>query len=244
MANQTCSKKPLDPMAPPYQKKFPANYFFYTYKSPPYYHHLPPFYLYNNNLQQPSPSSLTSVPVGPRNPKPCLPRGKYWKAKKIVVRQWRPKNVVEDKKETQVKVVEKQQQKRRKLMIQTLDNHCRIENAKGFVTSYDFLYLPMDFFKQANGGFAFVNFTSPQGALRFKDVFHGKRWDLFGSPKIAEITRARIQGKEALIKNCMAMDFTFGSEEDMPVWFEPARDGSGRITSKIIPVGLNRQVTR
>ncbi|KAI3718413.1 hypothetical protein L6452_19283 [Arctium lappa] len=133
----------------------------------------------------------------------------------------------------------------RKLLIQTLDNHCKVENQKiknddesnNLVSAYDFLYLPIDFNHRVNAGFAFVNFTNPKAALRFRDAFHGKSWDLFDSPKIAEISAARIQGREALVNNCKIMDFTYGSEEDMPVWFNPARDGSGRVHSKMYTVG-------
>ncbi|XP_024989330.1 uncharacterized protein LOC112523890 [Cynara cardunculus var. scolymus] len=132
----------------------------------------------------------------------------------------------------------------RKLLIQTLDNHCKVENekikndeTKNLVSAYDFLYLPIDFNHRVNAGFAFVNFTNPNAAVRFRDAFHGKSWNLFDSPKIAEISGARIQGREALVNNCKIMDFTYGSEEDMPVCFDPARDGSGRVHSKMYTVG-------
>ncbi|KAI3774125.1 hypothetical protein L1987_48669 [Smallanthus sonchifolius] len=131
----------------------------------------------------------------------------------------------------------------RKLLIQTLDAHCEAENKKikdgdkGFVSSYDFLYLPIDFNRRTNAGFAFANFTSPEAALKFRDAFNGKGWNRFDSLKVAEISRARIQGKEALVNNCKGMDFTYGSEDDMPVWFDPARDGSGEICSRMLTVG-------
>ena len=41
----------------------------------------------------------------------------------------------------------------------------------------------------------------------------------------------------ALIENCKKSDFTCGSEEDMPVWFAPARDGSDEVCSKMMVVG-------
>jgi len=44
-----------------------------------------------------------------------------------------------------------------------------------------------------NGGFAFVNFTSPEAAARFQDAFNGKRWNVFESSKVAQISRAKIQ---------------------------------------------------
>ncbi|KAJ0696568.1 putative RNA recognition motif domain, mei2-like RNA recognition, RNA-binding domain superfamily [Helianthus annuus] len=128
----------------------------------------------------------------------------------------------------------------RKLLVQTLDNHCKLENRKlgGNKYAYDFVYLPIDFKRRRNAGFAFVNFTNPEAAFRFRDAFHGRHWNLFESSKVAEITRARIQGKAALINNCKGMDFSYGSEEDMPVWFAPARDGSDdQVRSKMFVVG-------
>ncbi|KAJ9562986.1 hypothetical protein OSB04_008146, partial [Centaurea solstitialis] len=127
----------------------------------------------------------------------------------------------------------------RKLLIQTLDDHCKVENEKkkDFVSGFDFLYLPIDFKHRVNAGFAFVNFTTPKAAMGFRDAFHGKSWDLFDSPKIAEISAAKIQGKDALINHCGIMDFTYGYDEDMPVWFEPARNGSGQVNSKMFTVG-------
>ncbi|XP_042757802.1 protein terminal ear1 homolog [Lactuca sativa] len=134
----------------------------------------------------------------------------------------------------------------RKLLIQTLDDHCKLVNQKinkdsidekNSISAYDFLYLPIDFNNRVNAGFAFVNFTTPEAASRFRDTFHGKHWDFFDSPKIAEITRARIQGKRRLVNNCKTMDFSYGSEEDMPVSFEPARDGSDGVHSKMTVLG-------
>ncbi|KAL8188744.1 hypothetical protein R6Q57_029764 [Mikania cordata] len=131
----------------------------------------------------------------------------------------------------------------RKLLITTLDDHCEAVNKnkkdgdKGSLSAYDFVYLPIDFNRRLNAGFAFVNFTTPEAALRFREAFHGKRWNLFGCSKVAEISRARIQGKNAMINNCKGMNFSCGSEEDMPVCFEPARNGSGQIASKMFTVG-------
>lgn len=43
----------------------------------------------------------------------------------------------------------------------------------GFRGSYDFVYLPIDHSTNIGFGYAFVNFTSPNGARLFKNTFHG-----------------------------------------------------------------------
>lgn len=45
--------------------------------------------------------------------------------------------------------------------------------SEGFAGQYDFLYLPMDFQSRACLGYAFINFTTPQGAADFWRVFDG-----------------------------------------------------------------------
>ncbi|MFS7978083.1 putative mei2/Mei2-like RNA recognition, nucleotide-binding alpha-beta plait domain superfamily [Helianthus anomalus] len=129
----------------------------------------------------------------------------------------------------------------RELLILTLDNHCKNENNKTseneFISAYDHVYLPIDFKSRVNAGFAFVNFTNAKAAVKFKDAFHGKRWAFSDSPKVAEISRAKIQGIKAIIKHCQMMDFKCASDEDLPVIFEPARDGSGRFDSKMFKLG-------
>lgn len=52
-----------------------------------------------------------------------------------------------------------------------------ILDAEGFAFCFDFLYLPVDFAKQTSVGNAFVNFTTPEHALRFLAHFDGfSRW--------------------------------------------------------------------
>ncbi|GKD33766.1 putative RNA recognition motif 2, nucleotide-binding alpha-beta plait domain protein [Tanacetum coccineum] len=182
-------------------------------------------------------SSLTPVPTGPRIPRSRLTRH----CRRMVVRLPQNEKVAENKGKqrwknkrggyqkvlpfendtTSVMIKNIPNKYTRKLLMQTLDNHCKLENnkngEKGFVSAYDFLYLPIDFNRRGNAGFAFVNFTNPEAALRFRDAFDGKHWECFESVKIAKISKARIQGKMALLDNCKHLDFTYGSQEDMPV---------------------------
>ncbi|KAJ0742736.1 putative RNA recognition motif domain, mei2-like RNA recognition, RNA-binding domain superfamily [Helianthus annuus] len=245
-------KPPLNPNASPYL----PNRSLYLYHPHPN-HHSPPIYPYNTHLQ-PFPTtlprfSLTPVPSGPRIPKTHRRKEMKWvpvdnKVLGLGFEETRWKNsrrgfhklLPLEPQTTSLMIKNVPNRYTRKLLVQTLDNHCKLENRKlgGNKSAYDFVYLPIDFKRRRNAGFAFVNFTNPEAAFRFRDAFHGRHWNLFESSKVAEITRARIQGKAALINNCKGMDFSYGSEEDMPVWFAPARDGSDdQVRSKMFVVG-------
>lgn len=63
---------------------------------------------------------------------------------------------------------------------------------------YDFYYLRIDFANSCNVGYAFINFASCEGLLRFSQCVSGQRWN--ASDKIAEISYATIQGRESLIE--------------------------------------------
>ncbi|KAK9063653.1 hypothetical protein SSX86_017524 [Deinandra increscens subsp. villosa] len=268
--------KPLNPMAPPYQKS-------HLYPFPPHHHHYhhhrifhPPLF-YNIHFQPrkssprlplpPPPrrsepkkkrnSPLTPVPSGPRNAKVWLPvcgRKVVTKAgeepeKKANRKRWKNKRggykqnlEMESETTTSVMIKNIPNLYSRELLIRILDNHCKMENQKiddhiNGVSAYDYLYLPIDFTNGVNAGFAFVNFTNSKAAFKFRDAFDGKFWEGSNSRKVARIFRARIQGKEALINNCRAMDFRGGSDEALPVVFDPARDGSGRVNCQMVKLG-------
>ncbi|OWZ80203.1 hypothetical protein C365_01154 [Cryptococcus neoformans Bt85] len=64
---------------------------------------------------------------------------------------------------------------------------------------FDFVYLRFDFKNCCNVGYAFVNFCSVQSLLRFIQLRVGKKWNLFSSEKVLQVSYADIQGKLALI---------------------------------------------
>ncbi|CAD8109031.1 unnamed protein product [Paramecium primaurelia] len=64
--------------------------------------------------------------------------------------------------------------------------------------NYDFFYLPIDFTNKCNVGYAFINFLDSKFIPKFFLEFHSRKWKLFNSDKICEITYARIQGVEQL----------------------------------------------
>ncbi|OVA03052.1 RNA recognition motif domain [Macleaya cordata] len=65
-------------------------------------------------------------------------------------------------------------------------------------STYDFLYLPIDFKNKCNVGYAFINMVSPSHIVPFYQAFNGKKWEKFNSEKVASLAYARIQGKAAL----------------------------------------------
>jgi hypothetical protein len=70
----------------------------------------------------------------------------------------------------------------------------------GFQFSFDFAYLPMDFKRDANLGYAFVNVTSPEEADRFYDSFNGfNDWGC-ASNKVAEVCWGSMHGLPAHIE--------------------------------------------
>ncbi|GMH16272.1 hypothetical protein Nepgr_018113 [Nepenthes gracilis] len=131
----------------------------------------------------------------------------------------------------------------REELIRFLDNYCRQENGKIMISSaevdekqaevaFDFVYLPIDFGTRANRGFAFVNFTDPRAAWKFHLYnSHNQRWEKYASDKMREISCAKIQGKQALIDHFEKSIFACGSDEYLPVCFNPPRDGSGRLVA-------------
>lgn len=47
--------------------------------------------------------------------------------------------------------------------------------------------------QQQNLGYAFVNFTTEEGALKFRSCWNGKGWE--GSHKVCQISPAKLQVK-------------------------------------------------
>ena len=69
-----------------------------------------------------------------------------------------------------------------------------IEELKEFKGKFDCLYMPFDYEKKGNKGYAFINFVNPLHILYFHEQFNGKKWQLFESSKICELNSANFQG--------------------------------------------------
>ncbi|KAI3720365.1 hypothetical protein L6452_21281 [Arctium lappa] len=136
-----------------------------------------------------------------------------------------------------------------KLLLNMLDNHCIHCNEMVVAgddeeppSSYDFVYLPIDFVNKCNVGYGFVNMTSPVAARRLYAAFHRQNWEVFNSKKICEVSYARLQGLEALKEHFKSSKFPREAEEYMPVVFTPPRDGR-TLTEPMAIVGRSSSVT-
>ena len=76
-----------------------------------------------------------------------------------------------------------------------------INEVKRFENKFDCLYMPYDFEKGGNKGYAFINFTHPLNILLFYTLFEGKTWTYFESKKICELNFANFQGINEIKKH-------------------------------------------
>ncbi|EES04542.1 hypothetical protein BDA96_04G051500 [Sorghum bicolor] len=112
-------------------------------------------------------------------------------------------------------------------MISLLDEQCaRANRAAGVVVAaYDVLYLPMDFRKEANFGYAFINLTTTAAAKELYCSLQNCCWKVHGSKKVINIDRATQQGKAMLVRHLEKMRLERAKDEFLPVEFSPPRDG-------------------
>ena len=76
-----------------------------------------------------------------------------------------------------------------------------IEELSEFNGKYDCLYMPYDYEKNGNKGYAFINFVNPLHILYFYAKFSGKKWVHFESSKICELNCAHFQGINEIQKH-------------------------------------------
>ena len=75
------------------------------------------------------------------------------------------------------------------------------ESLSEFNGKYDCLYMPYDYEKNGNKGYAFINFVNPLHILYFYEKFNGKKWLYFESSKICELNCAHFQGINEIQKH-------------------------------------------
>jgi len=97
---------------------------------------------------------------------------------------------------------------------------------KGFEGQFDLLYLPMDFKTKCNFGFAFVNLTTHENALRFSNVFHNfASWSSSRCRKVCAVCWGEVQGLHANVvsyQNSAVM-----RKQDVPDDYKPAMFQNG-----------------
>ena len=80
------------------------------------------------------------------------------------------------------------------------DTKVLLKELEHFDGKFNCLYMPYDYSKNGNKGYAFLNFVNPLHILLFYEWFHGKSWLFFESKKICDLYYANYQGIEE-IKN-------------------------------------------
>ncbi|TKY47702.1 terminal ear1 [Spatholobus suberectus] len=184
-----------------------------------------------------------------------LPRSRHWKGKQAKKHETRfliqEDAIVESgPRDTRTTVMIKNIPNKysQKLLLNMLDNHCihcneqiadGDEQQQQPLSSYDFVYLPIDFNNKCNVGYGFVNMTSPEATFRLYKAFHLQHWEVFNSRKICEVTYARVQGLEALKEHFKNSKFPCEVEHYLPVVFSPPRDG--RELTEPLPIVGNKQ---
>ena len=91
-------------------------------------------------------------------------------------------------------------------MVRNIPNKYSKESLKELIDQkfegkYDFFYLPIDLQNKCNLGYAFLNFIELTDLKSFFEIFHSKKWPIFNSEKICQITYARLQGREECEKH-------------------------------------------
>ncbi len=94
----------------------------------------------------------------------------------------------------------------------------------GLGGTYDFLYAPVDFRTRCGLGYAFVNAVSGAAAAAIHAALDGRAW---GAPsaKVAAVSYARLQGRDALVAHFAAATFPADGDALQPRVF--ARGGGG-----------------
>lgn len=131
---------------------------------------------------------------------PSKAKGNDKKAKKMPVRKSHPVDDVskyaidvnfipEDKTTVMIKNIPNRYKK--DTMLEMVD--------KWFSGTYDFFYLPIDLERDANVGYAFLNFKASKTIRQFYSRFSGLKWTSLNSDKVCDVSYARIQGLEACL---------------------------------------------
>lgn len=76
-----------------------------------------------------------------------------------------------------------------------------IEALEEFKGKFNCFYMPYDFNKNGNRGYAFINFINPLHILYFYEKFNHKKWKYFDSMKICELNAAHFQGISEIQKH-------------------------------------------
>mmetsp|Transcript_14246 Transcript_14246/g.30793 ORF Transcript_14246/g.30793 Transcript_14246/m.30793 type:complete len:318 (+) Transcript_14246:36-989(+) len=144
------------------------------------------------------------------------------------------------------------------VMVQNIPNQftqrllLRVWREMGFGRCLDLLYLPMDFRKKCNLGYAFVNFCTTDQVEAFRLLIDGTKLPHFKSSKLIVTAEARVQGFAAnfdSFRNSLVMARNVAPEYQ-PMIFDPTTGAEvpfpapvGQLRSAKIRKGAEERVT-
>jgi hypothetical protein len=76
-----------------------------------------------------------------------------------------------------------------------------IKELEDFYNKFDCIYLPYDYEREGNKGFAFINFINPLHIIFFFELFEGRNWKYIESYKICSLNMANYQGINEIKKH-------------------------------------------
>jgi hypothetical protein len=101
----------------------------------------------------------------------------------------------------------------------------------GFLGDIDYLYLPIDFANRCNVGYCFCNFRTAEARSRFTLFFDGVPVQTclpgFNSYKVAQVTRAKWQGREENVKRLRSGPELMSQLAQHPEWLPLLLDERG-----------------
>jgi hypothetical protein len=90
---------------------------------------------------------------------------------------------------------------------------------EGFNSSFDFFYLPADFGTKRNRGYAFINFTAPDLARGFAQIFANRKLTRYSTQKTLDAVPAVTQGFDENVLNYTRKEAK--SKRVHNPWFRP-----------------------
>ncbi|KAL1820318.1 hypothetical protein ACET3Z_015187 [Daucus carota] len=256
VSSSAAPKHHLNPYARPYNKA-PRVYFVQPLLPLRYYYPHFQYTVYHKNNND-SPKQMVKNMYVQR----CDPNRRSLPLKQLPRKVWRPKlknrvaeNIyapVESAPSAPLFVHGDDDTQNTSVMMRNIPNQYSRDELMKFVDKccaehkleYDFFYLPIDFSRHQNKGYAFINFTKPQYAKMFEQVMTGYIWGFnqlgdksFTSKKICEITWAKIQGKDGFVNHFKGSNFPCYCENYLPVVLSPPSNGDASL-SKLTTVGF------
>ena len=108
------------------------------------------------------------------------------------------------------------------------DTNVLLEELEPFEGKFNCLYMPYDYTKDGNKGYAFLNLTNPYHILLFYNYFYNKDWLFFDSKKVCELNYAKYQGIEEIKRHAKNH-----KESKKPIFFIDTNDDNINNTIEI-----------